>query len=94
LLPARVRERISARGPDIYNDEQVTREVYSLFAVVKPGNSGGPLLAPDGTVLGVMFAASLDDPQTGYALTATEVSESITAGASARDGVDTGQCAG
>ncbi len=94
LLPARVRERISARGPDIYNDEQVTREVYSLFAVVKPGNSGGPLLAPDGTVLGVVFAASLDDPQTGYALTAAEVAESIMAGASARDGVDTGQCAG
>ena len=90
LLPARVRERILARGPDIYNDEQVTREVYSLFVVVKPGNSGGPLLAPDGTVLGVVFAASLDDPQTGYALTAAEVSEAVPDPAGARDSVDTG----
>ena len=94
LLPARVRERIAARGPDIYNDEQVTREVYSLFVVVKPGNSGGPLLAQDGTVLGVIFATSLDDPQTGYALTAAEVSEAVAGAAGARDSVDTGQCAG
>ena len=93
LLPARVRERIAARGPDIYNDEQVTREVYSLFVVVKPGNSGGPLLAPDGTVLGLVFATSLDDPQTGYALTAAEISRAVAA-AGAREGVDTGQCAG
>ncbi len=94
LLPARVRERIQARGPDIYNDEQVTREVYSLFVVVEPGNSGGPLLAPDGTVLGVIFATSLDDPQTGYALTAAEVSDAVAGAAGARDSVDTGQCAG
>ena len=94
LLPARVRERIAARGPDIYNDEQVTREVYSLFVVVKPGNSGGPLLARDGTVLGVVFATSLDDPQTGYALTAAEVSGAVADAPSARDSVDTGQCAG
>jgi S1-C subfamily serine protease len=94
LLPARVRERIAARGPDIYNDEQVTREVYSLFVVVRPGNSGGPLLAPDGTVLGVVFATSLDDPETGYALTAAEVSGAATEGAAAGQSVDTGPCAG
>ena len=94
LLPARVRERIQARGPDIYNDEQVTREVYSLFVVVKPGNSGGPLLAPDGTVLGVVFATSLDDPQTGYALTAAEVSGTVADAAGSQDSVDTRECAG
>lgn len=94
LLPARVRERISARGPDIYNDEQVTREVYSLFVGVRPGNSGGPLLAPDGTVLGVVFATSLDDPQIGYALTAAEVAGAATVGTTAVDTVATGLCAG
>ena len=68
------------------------REVYSLFVMVAPGNSGGPLLAPDGTVIGVVFAASLDDPQTGYALTSAEVSGAVATGATARAAVGTGPC--
>lgn len=94
LAPARVRERITARGPDIYSEDQVTRDVYSLFARVQPGNSGGPLLATDGTVLGVVFATSLDDPQTGYALTAAEAEPVATAGIAAEAAVDTGTCTG
>ena len=48
----------------------VTREVYTLRAQVRPGNSGGPLLAPDGTVLGVIFGAAIDEADVGFALTA------------------------
>ena len=43
----------------------VTREVYTIRALVRSGNSGGPLVAPDGQVLGVIFAAAADDPNTG-----------------------------
>jgi hypothetical protein len=31
------------------------------------------VLAPDGDVYGIVFAASVDSPNTGYALTAGEV---------------------
>ena len=55
------------------------RDVYSLYATVRQGNSGGPLLTPDGRVYGVIFAKSLDDPDTGYALTVDEVREDIAA---------------
>ena len=48
LTPARVRSVIQLRGPNIYSSATVTREVYTLRAQVQPGNSGGPLLAPDG----------------------------------------------
>ena len=43
---ARVRGRIEADGPDIYHRGTVHRDVYSLYAVVRQGNSGGPLLTP------------------------------------------------
>ncbi len=43
---ARLRGRITANGPDIYHRGTVRRDVYSLFATVRQGNSGGPLLTP------------------------------------------------
>ena len=91
-VPARVRGETRARGNDIYNSGTVVREIYSLFTTVRPGNSGGPLLAPDGSVYGVIFAASVDDPSTGYALTAEEVQSVAATAASASAEVDSGAC--
>ncbi|MFP3988829.1 MarP family serine protease [Streptomyces sp. E11-3] len=90
---ARVRGRINANGPDIYHRGTVRRDVYSLYATVRQGNSGGPLLTPDGEVYGVIFAKSLDDPDTGYALTVEEVAEDIRLGRAANQQVDTQGCA-
>ncbi|MET8842168.1 MarP family serine protease [Streptomyces rubiginosohelvolus] len=90
---ARVRARINADGPDIYHRGTVRRDVYSLFATVRQGNSGGPLLTPDGKVYGVVFAKSLDDPDTGYALTADEIREDIEIGRAANQQVDSQGCA-
>jgi S1-C subfamily serine protease len=93
VRPARVRGRITANGPDIYHRGTVRRDVYSLFATVRQGNSGGPLLTPDGKVYGVVFAKSLDDPNTGYALTADEIQEDIAQGRTANQQVDSDSCA-
>ncbi|MFE6039585.1 MarP family serine protease [Streptomyces sp. NPDC056452] len=90
---ARIRGRIDADGPDIYHRGTVRRDVYSLFATVRQGNSGGPLLTPDGKVYGVVFAKSLDDPDTGYALTADEIREDIELGKAANQQVDSQGCA-
>jgi S1-C subfamily serine protease len=90
---ARVRNRIPATGPDIYRRGTVNRDVYSLYTTVRQGNSGGPLLTPEGKVYGVVFAKSLDDASTGYALTADEVLPDATAGAVASGEVDSQDCA-
>ncbi|MEW2522989.1 MarP family serine protease [Actinacidiphila alni] len=90
---ARVRGRIEANGPDIYHRGTVHRDVYSLYATVRQGNSGGPLLTPNGQVAGVVFAKSLDDSNTGYALTADEIRPDISAGKAADQQVDTQNCA-
>ncbi|MGW0701493.1 MarP family serine protease [Streptomyces sp. NPDC002867] len=90
---ARVRGRINANGPDIYHRGTVRRDVYSLFATVRQGNSGGPLLTTDGKVYGVIFARSLDDADTGYALTVDEIRDDITRGRAANQQVDSQGCA-
>jgi len=90
---ARIRGRINARGTDIYGLGTVTRDVYAVRGTIRPGNSGGPLLSPTGQVYGVVFASSVEDPDTGYALTAEQVAGAARAGVTATREVDTGSCA-
>ena len=92
LTPARVRASIQLRGPNIYSSATVTREVYTLRAQVRPGNSGGPLLAPDGAVLGVIFGAAIDETDVGFALTAAEVAPVVQAGLSDETAASTEAC--
>ncbi|WP_207400637.1 MarP family serine protease [Actinomadura roseirufa] len=89
---ARIRARQTARGPDIYHAGQVSREIYAIRGLVEPGNSGGPLLSKDGRVYGVIFAAALDTPSTGYALTAEEVAPDARDGQSLTAEVNTQSC--
>ncbi len=93
LGAARVREVLTATGNDIYGRPGIARQVYSLYAKVRPGNSGGPLLATDGRVIGIVFATSLDDPNTGYALTLKEAQPVLAQAAGAVTPVKTGGCA-
>ncbi len=79
--PARIGGTQNAVGPDIYQTGTVQRQIFEIRAVVEPGNSGGPLLSPSGTVYGVVFAAAVNASDTGFALTASEVSADASAGA-------------
>jgi len=89
---ARIRAVQRLRSPDIYGAGSVLREVYSVRGLVRPGNSGGPIVSSGGDVVGVVFAASVTDPDTGYALTAEQVAASAARGVTASDAVDTGEC--
>lgn len=88
--PARIRTMVRAMGDDIYGQAGVEREVYAFRGTVLPGNSGGPLLRPDGRVAGMVFGADEEAESTGYALTVTELRDAL---AGPRPGaVDTGSC--
>ncbi|MFC8091271.1 MarP family serine protease [Streptomyces sp. NPDC057301] len=91
LQAATVANRVRATGQNIYNDETVTREIYSIRSTVRPGNSGGPLLTTDGKVFGVVFARSTSDDRTGYVLTVAEVASDAKRAANATAAVDTGE---
>lgn len=92
VVSARVRAVLDARGLDIYGRDRVLREIYSLNTKVQPGNSGGPVLDDRGRVVGVVFAKSLEDENTGYALTLDEARPVLDKAATAQRPVDTGAC--
>jgi S1-C subfamily serine protease len=89
---ARVRDVLRARGADIYGRPDVSREVYSLRAQVRRGASGGPVIDRRGDVVGMVFATSLDDPDTGYALTLDEIAPVLRRGVNSSGTVSTGEC--
>jgi S1-C subfamily serine protease len=89
---AAVRGTINAVGRDIYGNGTVTREVYELQSVIRPGNSGGPFVLVDGEVAGLVFAASTTDPEIGYALTSTEVLPDVRRAIGSTTPASTGTC--
>lgn len=89
---ARVRTQTTVRGTNIYGNGDVRREIYSVRAIVRSGNSGGPMLGYDGRVLGMVFATALDSPDTGFVLTDKEIAGRAAQGRTARQAVDTGAC--
>jgi S1-C subfamily serine protease len=73
-----------------YDNGSVTVGIYAIRAAVKPGNSGGPLLAKSGKVYGVILAAG--SAGRGYALAAAAVQPDVRQGAWATTQVSTHGC--
>ncbi|TSE00591.1 MarP family serine protease [Skermania sp. ID1734] len=89
---ARIRETLDLTGPNIYRSSTVEREVYTVRGKIRQGNSGGPLVDDQGRVLGVVFGAAVDDPDTGFVLTDKEVSKQLAEAPQVATPVDTGAC--
>jgi S1-C subfamily serine protease len=83
---------MEAIGLDIYGTGEAVRFVLELQVVVHPGNSGGPFVLADGTVAGVVFAASSTEDDVGYAIAAAEVRPRLDEAVGTTDEVDTGPC--
>jgi S1-C subfamily serine protease len=94
LVPARIGGVQNATAPDIYQTDEVTRQIYAIRGLIEPGNSGGPLIDPkSGSVYGVVFAAAVGVKDVGYALTASQVAPDVRAGKTATASASTQGCA-
>lgn len=91
-VSAGILQKLQAVGRDIYNQDISERDVYEIQADVEPGNSGGPLVLPDGRVIGVVFARSEDRATVGYALTAAQIANTIRATQQSNKEVSTQGC--
>ena len=92
VVPAGVMDEFEAQGRDIYGQGLTEREVYEIQAVVRPGNSGGPLVEPDGQVIGVVFSRSTTNSDVGYALTSPRVLAGVQRARTLTSAVGTGPC--
>lgn len=91
--PGRVRGTLTAIGTDIHDQHPVQREIYSVYARVIPGNSGGPLLTSDGLVAGTVFARSATSDTTGFVITNAGSRSMLEQAQSSTTAVGTGACA-
>lgn len=90
VAPAAIRQRVDARGRDLYDSHATSRDVFILAAELRPGDSGGALTNLQGVVVGVAFAIAPDRPGTSYAVTSKELNAVL---ARPRAGaVSTGPC--
>jgi S1-C subfamily serine protease len=89
---AAVLRALSVSGPDIYGTGEADRLVLELQTVVRPGNSGGPFVLADGTVGGVVFAASSSEDDLGYAISSEDVRARLVDAVGDTAAVGTGPC--
>jgi S1-C subfamily serine protease len=89
---AGVRGQYNAIGRDIYNRRVVVRSIYELQTSIESGNSGGPVVLPDGRVIGVIFARSESADNTGYALTSDKALQLLRQAQGNAEPVSTGRC--
>ncbi len=96
VQPARIGRTQDVLTQNAYGQGPVTRLLTPLRGLVRPGNSGGPLVNEDGRVLTTVFAATVGgQPRGGYGV-ANETVETVLREADAheREGVQvsTGPC--
>ena len=90
LSPFKVGDATDARGFDIYDSHRTNRHIFILSSELRPGDSGGALVDPNGVVQGVAFAIAPDQSNVGYALTLDEIRPVLASAGT--DAVSTGPC--
>ncbi len=98
VQPGRIGRTQTVLTQDAYGHGPVSRLLTPLRGLVRPGNSGGPLVDGDGHVLTTVFAGTVGGgPHGGYGV-ANETVATVLADANARTSaggqVSTGSCAG
>lgn len=90
VSPFEVAEEITAVGNDVYDREESRRQVLVLASNLAPGDSGAPLVDPNGDVVGLAFAVAPDKDGVAYALSLEELRAVLAGDLSAER--DTGDC--
>ena len=90
VQPARIGPTVTALSQDAYGRGPLRRKITTMRGLVRPGNSGGPLVDGKGRVLTTIFASSVSSGErAGYGVPDSVVTDAL---ARARRPVGTGPC--
>ena len=90
VQPARIGPTVTALSQDAYGRGPLRRKITTMRGLVRPGNSGGPLVDGRGRVLTTIFASSVSSGErAGYGVPDSVVTDAL---ARARGRVETGPC--
>lgn len=84
--------RHTAVGRNIYDTSLSRRDVYELQTHIEQGNSGGPVVLPDGKVIGMVFGKSAARESRAYAITSMEILSAMQGVNESESEVSTGRC--
>ena len=90
VSPARLGGTAKVVTQDAYGRGPVERTITSVRGLVRPGNSGGPVVDRSGRVMATIFASATSRRRTGYGVPDSLVRDALRR---ARGRVDTGPCA-
>jgi len=90
-VPGRVGPTETVISQDAYGNGPVRRRITALRGLVRPGNSGGPVVDAGGRVVATVFAARRGRPRGGFGLPSSLVSRLL---ATAGGPVSSGPCVG
>jgi S1-C subfamily serine protease len=91
VRPGRIGDTRRVRSSDAYGRGPVARTMTALRGLVRPGNSGGPMVDGDGRVVTTVFAATTSGPRGGYGVPNAVVRRAL---ADVGGPVSTGPCSG
>jgi S1-C subfamily serine protease len=95
VRPARLGPTRTVLSQDAYGNGPVSRRMTTFRGLVRPGNSGGPLVGTDGRVLTTVFAQATSGRQRGGFGVPNAIVRRVLAGvAPPGQAVSTGPCAG
>jgi S1-C subfamily serine protease len=93
--PGRLGQTETVSTEDAYGNGPVTRSITALRGLVRPGNSGGPMIDRAGKVVAMVFAAITGSPggQGGFAVPNALVASQLAASETRTHPVSTQPCA-
>lgn len=78
---------------DAYGRGPVERTVTSIRGLIRPGNSGGPVVNANGQVIATVFASRVGSESVGYGIPSSIVEELVNQAKQRNMPVNTGECA-
>ena len=90
--PGVIRENTYVFGRNIYDIGNIGRDVYIVQSYLTEGISGGPVVAPDGKVAGIIFANFYQRDDLGYALASSRLNSLVQQASASKERVGVGIC--